>query len=231
MNTKAQLWCALCGPAYIALLAGGLLIAGILPPHAATWSADQVAGLFHQDPFRMRLGLNIAMYASALYIPFSVAVAMQMARIEGRYPVLAWTQMVAAAGTFLAVAIPIMIWEHTAFRIDRSPELTLLMDDLANTFWAGMTTPYWLQPLCISVVGFMDKSAHPLFPRWACYLGLVELVAILPGGTFLFHFTGPLAWDGVFIIVLPFLAWITWFLSTTYFVVKAIKRQALNPNS
>lgn len=166
------------------------------------------------------------MWATMLFILFSAVISVQMSHIEGRFPVLSWAQLVAAAGAALSIELPIMFWEATAFRPERLADSTQLLDDLANTLWAGMTVPFLLQPICIAIVGFMDKSKHPVFPKWACIFNLITALMILPGGFTIFFKTGPLAWDGIFTLYAPFVVWISWFSTMTYLLIKAIKMQA-----
>lgn len=103
----------------------------------------------------------------------------------------------------------------------------LLLDDLAWVPFAGMVIPVTLQPLCIAIVGFMDKREHPLFPRWVCFFNLWTVLLFLPGSLIIFFKTGPFAWNGLFGIWIPFIVFGAWFVIMTYCLLKGVQRQAL----
>jgi len=228
MNTKNQIIAAWCGPAFMALMSiGWVLIAGYFPPHSPTFTGSEVAAFYQPNILSIRFGLLLTLWGSVLFIPFSTVITIQLARIEGRFPVWSWSQLAAGAGTTLTLAFPIMFWATAAFRPDRSPELLQLLDDLGWIPFAGMTAPFMLQPLCIALVGLMDKSEHPIFPRWVCFFNLWADLLILPGGIIIFFHSGPFAWSGLFGIWIPFIAFGAWFGLMTYCLVKGIKRQAL----
>lgn len=227
MNTKSQIIAAWCGPAFMVMLSiGWVMFGGYFPPHSPADSAEQVAAFYQTNILGIRFGLLISMWGTAVLIPFFAVIFVQMARIEGRFPVWSYSQLAAGAGTILTLAFPILFWALTAFRPDRSPELMLLLDDLAWIPFAAMTSPFLLVPVCIAIVGFMDKSEHPIFPRWACYFNLWADFLILPGGLAIFFKTGPFAWNGLFGIWVPFIAFGVWFGVMTYLLIKGIKRQA-----
>ena len=53
------------------------------------------------------------------------------------------------------------------------------------------------------------------------------LELILPGGLIIFFHSGPFAWSGLFGIWVPFIAFGAWFCLMTYFLIKGIRREAL----
>jgi len=227
MNTRNQIIAAWCGPAFMLFMSlGWVILGGYFPPHPPTSTGAEMAAWYQANPVTIRLGLLVTMWACALYIPFTAVISIQMARIEGRFAVWSWSQLAAGAGTTLTLAFPVMFWQLTAFRPDRSPELMLLLDDMAWIPWAGMTVPFLLQPISIAIVGLMDKSEHPIFPRWFCFFNLWADLLILPGGLVVFFKSGPFAWHGLFGIWIPFIVFGIWFGITTYLLVKGIKRQA-----
>jgi hypothetical protein len=226
MNTRTQTICALLGPIYLVLLTTAFTGAGILPAHSPMDTAAEVAAVFQADPARIRLALVLTMFTTALYIPFCAVIAVRMARIEGPFPVLSSIQLVSGFGTAMGVTVESMIWQTAAFRPDRSPELTLLLDDLANIMLAGMTTPFFLQSIAIAVVGFMDKSGQPLFPRWFCWSNLIVTMLVIPGGFTVLHKTGPFAWNGAYALYTPYITWAGWIFITSYLLIRDIRRQA-----
>lgn len=229
MNTRSQILAAWCGPAFMAIMSvGWVMIAGYFPPHLPSFTGQEVAAFYSpENILSIRFGLLLTLWGSALYIPFSTIITLKMMRIEGKCPIWSWSQLAAGAGTTLTLAFPVMFWATAAFRPDRSPELLQLLDDLGWIPFAGMTVPFLLQPLCIAAVGLMDKSKNPLFPRWFCFFNLWADLLILPGGLIIFFHSGPFAWSGLFGIWVPFIAFGAWFCLMTYFLIKGIRREAL----
>jgi len=227
MNTRNQLIGAWCGPAFMALMAlGWVFVAGYFPPHSPTWNPSEVVAWYQANPIRIRLGLLLFLWASALYMPFTAVLSNQLKRIEGPNAIWAWVQLGSGIGNVVTVIFPMAFWATAAFRPDRAPELIQLLDDLAWIPWVCLTSPWLLTPISIAIVGLMDKSEHPTFPRWACYYQIWALLLIMPGGLIIFFQTGPFAWNGLFGIWIPFIDWGVWFCVTTYLLIKGIKRQA-----
>ena len=226
MSKRSLLIGAWCGPGFIIGMLVGWLIIGFLPPQQPFSSASEIAAFFQEDPVQIRFGLLIFMWASALYLPFAGVLAVQMAKIEGRYPVWACVQLAAGAGNVLTLTFPTLFWATAAFRLDRDPNLIQLVNDMAWIPFVGMTSPFLIVPISIAIVGFMDKSAQPLFPRWACYYNLFVTALLIPGGVITFFQTGPFAWDGLFGFWIPLTDWGIWFVVTCVLLVKHIHRQA-----
>jgi hypothetical protein len=102
MNKKAQLACAWAGPALCVIWVGSFVtLAGFIPPPAPLRSVDSILQMFHDHALPIRLGLLFTMFGSALLVPWCAVIAVHMARIEGRFPVLAITQM--ASGSLLSL--------------------------------------------------------------------------------------------------------------------------------
>ncbi|MBR9908754.1 MAG: hypothetical protein GYB33_00200 [Gammaproteobacteria bacterium] len=228
MNTRSQIIAAWCGPLFMLLFGlGWIVTAGFFPPLSPELGGVEVASFYQANPMGIRLGILLSMWGTAAFLPFSAVIYVQLARIEGPAPVWAYTHLMAAAGTLLTLAFPVLFWAATAFRLDRSPELIQLLSDLAWLPFVGMTVPFLVIPICIAIVGFGDKSQQPTFPRWACYFNLWADLLILPGGLVIFFKTGPFAWDGLIGIWLPLIAFAAWFVVMAYLLIKAAQRQAL----
>lgn len=228
MNTKDQLICTWSGLVFLLLffVGWGLLSGFILPPHSPTMTAAEVGAFYQENPVSIRLGLVIALLACAFYVPFGAVITVQMARIEGRYPVWTITQAMATAGTVIEFAIPTMFWQVASFRPDRHPDVLLALNDLSWLPFVGISAPYFIVPITIAIVGFRDKSAQPMFPRWACYYNLLTASAILPGCVVVLFKSGPMAWNGLISWWLPVIDYGIWFIVMTVLLTKGIKRQA-----
>lgn len=227
MNTKDQLICTWGGMAFVLLFfVGWGWLGGFLPPHAPTMTAEQVVAFYQANPVSIRVGLILALLSSTFLVPFGAVLAVQMARIEGRRPVWAVTQAIATGGTVIEFALLVMFWEVASFRPDRNPDILLALNDLSWLPFVGISSPFFIVPVAIALVGFKDKSPNPVFPRWSCYYNLFSATAILPGCLVVLFKSGPFAWNGVFSWWLPVVDFGIWFIVMTVLLIKGIKRQA-----
>ena len=73
-----------------------------------------------------------------------------------------------------------MFWLLAAFRPERAPELTLLLNDLAwITFTCGSRSSI-AQCLFLALAIVWDEQAQPVFPRWVAWFNVVIAVALAP---------------------------------------------------
>src|SRR5215470_14684071 len=89
-NTKLQLACVWAGPAFlVGYLVFFWFVAGYIPPTAPTRTAESIAHFYADNRTGIRVGQIGGLVASTLLFPFFTVIAVQIARIEGRMPVLA----------------------------------------------------------------------------------------------------------------------------------------------
>jgi hypothetical protein len=121
--------------------------------------------------------------------------------------------------------IPAGLFLVTAYRPDRSPELTYLMNDMCWIMAVIPWGPAFIQNIIIAVAALTDKSPQPIFPRWLAYLNIWVSIAYIPGGLLPFFKSGPFAWNGIFVFWLAGSVFIIWFVAMTAMLLKAIDRQ------
>lgn len=231
MNTKLQLWCVWAGPVFLLLYAlafGGL--AHYLPPQPPTWSAADVASFYELHRNQIRAGQLLCLIFSMLLFPWFAVISVQIARIEGRYPVLAVMQF--GCGVLLIVFFVVcsMLWTAAAFRPEMDPNTIRTLHDTSWLMFVMVYPEYTLQLSCIAIAGFMDKSPQPLLPRWACYLNLWVGFSAVGGGFATFFKTGPFAWNGLFGFWVPVVLFTIWLFVMAPLLARAIKWQALHPD-
>ena len=228
MNTKAQLFCAWCGIGFLVLFTvGWWFIAGYIPPISPAMSANEVAAFYQENTGLIRLGMVITMFSAALSAPWVAVIAVQIKRIEGEFPALTYALLVAGAVGVVVLIVPPMVWTTAAFRPERSPELTMLLNDFGWLFFVMTFSPFFIQNLVIGLAVFIDKAELPVFPRWVGYFNIWVAILLIPGGLITFFKTGPFAWDGILAFWLPLLVFFGWFLVMFPLLLKAIKQQAL----
>src|SRR5215210_1452938 len=102
---------ALGGPAALAVTLAGWLIAGMLPmPMGPSSSTSEVVGFFTDEPNRVMAGFVLSSVGVVLMAPMLALISVHLLRMEGRTPLLAFTQLLVAAVTVVINLFPQMIF-------------------------------------------------------------------------------------------------------------------------
>jgi hypothetical protein len=227
VHPRLQLACAWSGIAFIVLLGlGWALVARFFPPQSPSASAAVIAAFYHARPLQIRTGMLITMMGAMFYLPWTALIAVYIAKIEGKFPILAIIQAGCGTLMILAFGLPPMIWATIAFRPDRPPDITQAMNDFAWFYFIAFISPFVFIPICIAIAAFIDKSVAPMFPRWCGYFNIWFLIFILPGAGAMIFKTGVLAWNGVFSFYIPLTVFFIWFVVMFLVLTAGIKRQA-----
>ena len=120
-------------------------------------------------------------------------------RIEGhahRTPVLRFCVIGVAGGAPIAFLTSTVFWLVAAYRPDRSPDLTLLTNDLAwITFTCGV--PFLIALfLFLALAVAWDDQPQPVFPRWIGWFNLATAAVMAPAAFAGLATRGVFAWDG-----------------------------------
>lgn len=228
MNSRIQLLSAWAGPVFLVLyLIAFWGIAGYLPPQSPLLSASDVAAFYEQHRNYVRAGQLLGLIFSTLLLPWFAVISVQMARIEGIFPVLALIQF--GGGVLLIVFFQIcsMLWIIAAWRPELDPNLIRLVHEASWLIFVMVFPAYTLQLICIAIAGFIDKSEHPIFPRWACYLNIWVGLSAIGGGFATFFKSGPFAWNGLLAFWLPVACFAVWLLVMAALLIMGIKRQSV----
>lgn len=226
MNTKIQLMCVWAGPVFLVLYALAFAFAGYLPPHAPALSAEEVASFYDLHRNQTRAGLILCMIFSMLLFPWFAVISVQIARIEGRFPVLALIQF--GAGSLLIVFFVVcsMFWIIAAWQPGLDANLIKIIHDGSWLLFVMVFPEYTLQLTCIAIAGLMDKRAQPLLPRWACYFNFWVAFTGIGGGLAAFFRTGPFAWNGLIGFWVPVTFFVIWLFVMSALLSRSIKHQA-----
>lgn len=216
--------CAWSGIGFVVLfLIGFGGVAGFVPPPAPGESAAGIAARYSADHTGIQIGLVISMFASALLCTWFAAIADQMKRIEGRRSVLAYAQLVAGAATVIEFLLPLMIWQAAAYRTERSADTVRALNDLGWLPFLGIISTALIQGYVFGLVILSDDRPEPVFPRWLGYFQFWIVTLLFPGATIMFFKSGPLAWNGIFAWWMVLVAYFSWIVVTTIWLVRAIK--------
>lgn len=217
------------GPAMAILFGIGFLIAGFIPPPSPDDSAQQIATMYSEDQTAIRIGLIFTLISSALLGPYFAVLTVQMQRMEGVRPVLAYTQLALGALAIIEFIIPVMIMLTATFRPDRDPDIVQTLNDVGWFMFLGVVSTFVLQLIVIGVAILGDQRATPVFPRWVGYFNIWMALLFTPANILVFFKTGPFAWDGFFIWWIPFTAFLLWFPTNTIYLFKAVKQDDYAP--
>ena len=177
-------------------IAGFLLFPGFIPPLSPKASAAEVAEFYRQDRSRVRYSMILYNWFCVALIPIVMLIAERMRVMAHRTPILRYCVIGVAGGAPIAFLTSTVFWLLAAFRPDRSPDLTVLCNDLAwITFTCGVP---FLVALCLflALAILWDAQAQPVFPRWVAAFNIVIALAIAPAAFAGLTKSGPFAWDG-----------------------------------
>lgn len=213
---------------YILAFVGLQRMVPLLPP---SLPPAEVAAFYSEHAFSMKLGAMITSWTSGFFIPFSLVVGLQLARMEEGKPV--WSILAIAAGslTSLFIVLPSIMWGIAAFTTSRSPEMTATLNEIACLLFTTTCQFYVFLLIPIVYVGLKAKpNPNAAFPRWLSW-ATMWVVVIAEAGAIGFLFkTGPFAWNGLFVFWLPFGAYFLWLFPMYYCMFRALRRQMVTNN-
>ncbi|WP_276014717.1 hypothetical protein [Mycobacterium intermedium] len=174
-----------------------LLFPGFTPPMSPTMSAEQVAAFYRENSSGVRYSMILFNWFGASLIPILTLIVMQIRRMAHRTSIFSYAMLGCVAGGPTLFLIANVCWLLAAFRPERSPELTQLLNDFA---WVTFTTlvPFLIgQCVILALAIYFDDPAHLVLPRWVAHFNLFVAAALVPAAFVGVSLSGPLAWDGV----------------------------------
>ena len=177
-------------------IAAFFLFPGFVPPMSPRASAAEVADFYRQNLSRVRYSMILFNWFCVALIPILMLIVERMRGMAHRTPVLRYCVIGVAGAAPIAFLTSTVFWLIAAFRPDRAPELTLLLNDLAwVTFTCGVP---FLTALCmfLAIAIAYDDQEQPVFPRWVARFNVVIGLALVPACFAGFSLSGVFAWDG-----------------------------------
>lgn len=220
MNPRVLTVCALGGPAAVIITLVGWLIAGLLPlPIGPGATQTDVMSFYLDNSVRTGAGFVIASLGVVLYAPLVALTTVHMLRMEGRRPVLAFTQLATGTATLLINALPMLLWAMATFRADRSADTVQLLHDMGWLILFPGIMLFCLQNISIGLA--IVTSDGSVFPRWLGYLNFFVALSFVPDPFAFFFHSGPLAWNGVFVFWLALTTYCIFLCSMTWACLRA----------
>jgi hypothetical protein len=199
------------------------VVAGFLPIPSPSYTQAQVVAMYTQNSGRILLGMVFMMASSMFVAPLVGVISHQMDRMKGVPSALSYAQITAGAVGILFFIIPSLLFMITAFRPDRPPELTMLMNDASWIVTVLPWPPAFMENMVIAVAILMDQGN--VFPRWVAWMNIVISASFLPATPLLFVKSGPFAWNGLFGFMIPGTLFTVWFIVMTWALLKAISAE------
>lgn len=221
-----QRFCAFSGIICLLLFFGGFVAAGFIPPLSPGMSAAQVVAHYQANTAGIRLGAGLIFLSSMFYVWFTAVISGQIRRIPGVHPTVVNAQLVGGAFGCVTFLLPALLFAVTAFRPDRSPELTLLFNDMSWIILVMPWTPFMPQFFSFAFAILSDSRPQPLFPRWLAYFLIWVELMFTPATVLPFFKSGPFAWNGLFVFWMPATVFTALFIITTTWLIKAINSEA-----
>ncbi len=206
----------------VTVLIGWMVLAGFLPPPSPAMSPDGFAAMWAQHTELKRLGMILCVWGGALYVPFTVAVAMMLRRAESEERILSTTQL--ALGIFGTVffTLNFLVLASAMFRPKLPAGANQPLTDLGFIMTFSPVAPFTFQYAVIGLAILQIPGAHPVFPRWVGYVNLWVGLLLVPACAIPFFKTGILAWNGLLSFWIPVAVFVAWF-----FVMFATMRRSL----
>jgi hypothetical protein len=219
--------------ALILWIASFVLFPGFNPPMSPSMTADQVAA-FYRDPAhipQIRSSMIVFNWFGVCLVPILALIMLQMRRMAHRTPIFSYAMLGCAAAGPTLFLVANVCWLLAAFRPERSPELTQLLNDLA---WVTFTilVPYLIgQSVILAAAIYFDDQPHPVFPRWVALFNLVVAAALVPAAFVGVSLRGPLAWDGFLSFWVKNVAIAVWIIVMGVVLARAVYRERAESRS
>jgi len=210
----------------IIFMLGFWVVGGLVPPPSPNNSAQALAAFYADNATRIRIGLMISMLAAGLTFPFTVAIFMQMKRIEGGVGPLGCTQIATGLLNGPLFIFPMIALAAATFRAGATdPSATQSLSDLGWIAFVGIPAPAIVQLISIALASFRDHTEDPIFPRWLGYFNIWCAISFIFGILVIAFKTGPFAWNGVIAFWIPLTIFGTWFFVMAWRMLQVLKKQ------
>ena len=218
-------------PALAALwISAFFLFPGFVHPMAPTMPANEVAA-FYLDPAnlsRIRFSMILFNWFCIGLVIMLALLVMQTRGMAHRTPIFRYALIACAAGGPVIFLVADIFWLLAAFRPDRAPDLSQVLNDLAwVTFTVGLPPFLIGQCLVLALAIYLDDQDHPVFDRWVAHVNVLIAVALVPASFAALALDGPLAWNGVLSFWLKNGAIAVWIVVMSVLVGRNIHRDRM----
>lgn len=208
------------------LLLAFVVFPGVVPPLTPRSTANEVATFYRDHAATVRFSMITFNLCGVMLLPFFMVIVVQMKRMATQSHVFAYCYLTAATSGTTLFALSAIYYLVAAFRPDRSPQLTMLLNDMA---WMIFIAPVGMlvgQNLLLALAIYFDDGPARVFPRWVGHFCVATALAMAPAVGAAIFTTGPLAWNGLVSFYFRNGAYAL-FVIVMFFVLRAaLRRQA-----
>jgi hypothetical protein len=220
---RMSVWCGVV--VLVAFTVAFTVVGKLTPPVSPTASAGEVTDFLTRNRTGILWAVVVMGVFAPFFYPFAVITSLQMRRIEGGWGLLSMVQLTTAVVAPTGWLYPLAVLATAAYRPGRDPQLVLLLSDQFWLTYVGVAVIFVVNVAVIGLSAFVDRRERPVFPRWFGYLNFVAAIALLPG-VFVYVFTtGPLAWNGLFAMMVPAVAFLVWKVAMIVVLLRAVKSE------
>ncbi|WP_341286229.1 hypothetical protein [Mycobacterium decipiens] len=202
-----------------------LLFPGFSPPMSPTMPAQRVAAFYRENQSGVRYSMILFNWFCVGLIPVLILIVMQIRRMAHRTPIFSYCMLGCVAGGPTLFLIANVFWLLAAFRPERNPELTQMLNDLA---WITFTSqvPFLIgQSVILALAIYFDDPSRPVFKRWVGHFNLLVAATLVPAAFVGIALAGPMAWDGALSFWLKNASIAAWIVVMGVVIGQAIYRE------
>lgn len=195
------------------------------PPIPYGMSPEDMADFYLTNRSRIMYGMAFSAAIGGTWLTFTAQLTVVMARIEGEGPVFSLISCLGGVLAGWALIFTPVTWMMAAFRIDGDPQVIRAFNDLAYLFFNGTFIISSLQAISHGIVGLLDRSPRPVFPKWSCYLAIVAGFAFFTVAPTTFVESGAWALDGWFAGWFGGSMYFIWTIVSTFYLILDVQRR------
>jgi hypothetical protein len=158
-------------------------------------------------------------------IPILALIALQIRRMAHRTPIFSYAIVACAAGGPTIFLMADLFWLVAAFRPERDPQVTLLLNDLAWVTFSSQVGFLIAQSVILALSIYLDRQDRPVFRPWVAHFNLVVAALLMPAAFVGAAMTGPIAWDGLLTFWVRNIAIAVWIAVMAVVLARATLRQ------
>jgi len=167
-----------------------------LPPIKPSRTPEEVADHYRRHETGLKGGIALMTFVGFCFPMYTSAIGGQISRIPGVPQTVLNAQLLGGCLGGLFLILPSYFFATTVYRLDRSPELTQLLNDLSWILFAMPFPSLLCQDLAFSYAILLDRRPEPLYPRWLAFVASGLTLTFWPAlGVHCVHH-GAVAWNG-----------------------------------
>ncbi|MBE9373294.1 hypothetical protein IQ251_02430 [Saccharopolyspora sp. HNM0983] len=220
---RFSVWCGVI--VLVAFIVAFTIVGKLTPPPPPEAGAEEIAAFLVQNRTGILWAVVIMGVFAPLFYPFAVVTSLQMRRIEGGWGLLSMVQLTTAVVAPTGWLYPLAVLATAAYRPERDPQLMLLLSDQFWLTYVGVAAIFVVNVAVIGLSALVDRRDRPVFPRWFGPLNFVLALLLLPGVFVYVSTGGALAWDGMFAMLVPAVAFLIWKVILIVVLLRAVSAE------